>query len=353
MNILIITQAVDENDPVLGFFCDWILEFSRVYHKVTVIALRVGTYTPADNVLVYSLGKEKKKSRLMYLYTFFSLIFKKRKDYDVVFVHMNPVYLVLAGWYWRVVGKRVFLWYTHRHVDTKLRIATFFSNCVFTASPEGFQLQSKKKTVLGHGINVERFNYFPKKEINNDNFKIVHVGRITPIKNIDTVIEAMHLLQEKNIPVHLFLIGPAATGEEVKEKNRLLDLVQKYNLNNQVIFLGSVPFEELPLIFSRADASVNLAPTGGMDKAVLESMLSGTVTFVSNTAFGSLLGQYAKDLIFNERDPKDLSEKLEAFWKEEMSKKEEMGLFLHERVKEEHNLSTLIKKIHTYGLEQK
>lgn len=351
MNILIITQAVDGNDPVLGFFCDWIVEFSRAYDKVTVIALRVGEYTLPDTVSVHSLGKEKGKGRLQYLYIFFNLIFKKRKDYDVVFIHMNPVYLVLAGWYWRLLGKRVFLWYTHRHVDLKLRLATFFTHRVFTASREGFQLNSKKKTILGHGINLERFSNSSKKELSSDYFKIIHIGRITPIKNIDVLIEAVHLLQKKNIPVHLSLIGPAVSSQEIKEKDKLLQYIRTHSLESHIDFLGSVPFEKIPEIFSQADASVNLAPTGGMDKAVLESMLSGTVVFVSNTTFRPLLGTYAEDLIFNERKAADLSEKLEAFWKEEKDTKERMALFLQERAKEEHNLSTLIKRVYTYGLE--
>lgn len=351
MNILVITQTINENDPVLGFFCDWILEFSRVYEKVTVIALGVGKYTFPSNVSVYSLGKEKKKGRLIYLSQFFSFIFKKRKDYDVVFVHMNPVYLILAGWYWRLLGKGVFLWYTHRQIDLKLRLATFFAHRVFTASSEGFQIKSKKKTVVGHGINVKRFDQPLKKEYREDSFNIVHVGRITPIKNIDVLIEAVYLLQKKNIPVQLSLIGPAVTEEELREKNRLLKLIQKYNLDGQVTFPGGLLFEQLPLIFHRADASVNLAPTGGMDKAVLESMLSGTVTFVSNTAFHPLLGQYGKDLIFSERDAVDLSEKLETFWRKSREEKERAGTFLQQRAREEHNLSTLIKKVYTYGLE--
>jgi glycosyltransferase involved in cell wall biosynthesis len=351
MNILIITQTVDQNDPVLGFFCDWILEFSRAYDTVTVITLGVGRYSFPTNVHVYSLGKEKNKNRLTYLCRFFSLIFKKRRDYDVVFVHMNPIYVVLAGWYWRLLGKRIFLWYTHRQVDIKLCLAELFSHRVFTASPEGFQLPSKKKTVVGHGINTKRFIQPVQRDYQRDVLTILHVGRITPIKNIDMAIEVLRVLQKKNIPARLSLIGPAVTKQELKEKDRLLELVHAYGLDNRVTFLGSLSFEKLPLIFSQADVSVNLAPTGGMDKAVLESMLSGTIVFVSNTTFRPLLGAYAQDLIFNERDAVDLSEKLEAFWKKEKDVKERTALFLQERAKEEHNLSTLIKKVYAYGLE--
>jgi glycosyltransferase involved in cell wall biosynthesis len=264
---------------------------------------------------------------------------------------MNPVYLVLAGWYWKFLGKKVFLWYTHRQTDLKLRIATFFTNRVFTASPEGFQLTTKKKTVLGHGINLERFNRSPKKKSGDTYFKIVHVGRITPIKNIDVLIEAVYLLKKKNIPVRLSLVGPATTPQETKEKDHLIELIKRYTLQAQVDFLGGISFEKLPEVFQKADISVNLAPTGGMDKAVLESLASATPALFSNKAFYALYGSYASELFFTERDVNSLCIGLEAFWVKSNEEKERMGNLLQQWVREEHNLSKLIKKIYTYGLE--
>ena len=57
-------------------------------------------------------------------------------------------------------------------------------------------------------------------------------------------------------------------------------------------------------------ASVNLTPTGGIDKAVLESMASGTPAFVSNEAFRNYFGDLAGRLIFKYRDADDLADKI-------------------------------------------
>ena len=37
MKLLIITQAIDENNPVMGFFVRWVEEFSKHCEKITVI----------------------------------------------------------------------------------------------------------------------------------------------------------------------------------------------------------------------------------------------------------------------------------------------------------------------------
>jgi len=39
MKILILTQKIDKNDDILGFFHGWVAEFAQHCEKVTVIAL--------------------------------------------------------------------------------------------------------------------------------------------------------------------------------------------------------------------------------------------------------------------------------------------------------------------------
>jgi len=97
MKLLILTQKIDINDPVLGFFHKWAEEFSKKYEKLTVICLEKGEYKLPDNVKVLSLGKETGKSRLKYVFLFYKYIWLERKNYDVVFAHMNQEYIILDG----------------------------------------------------------------------------------------------------------------------------------------------------------------------------------------------------------------------------------------------------------------
>ena len=59
MRLLIITQKVDEDDPILGFFRRWIIEFSKHFEAVTVICLEEGKHVLPSNVKILSLEKVK------------------------------------------------------------------------------------------------------------------------------------------------------------------------------------------------------------------------------------------------------------------------------------------------------
>src|SRR3989338_1114589 len=111
MRLLITTQAVDRNDQALGFFHGWLEEFARRFEKVRVICLKEGEHDLLSNVSVHSLGKEKKSAkseriqqahrrqrtmnRMQSASRFFFLVWKYRKEYDAVFVHMNQDYVLL------------------------------------------------------------------------------------------------------------------------------------------------------------------------------------------------------------------------------------------------------------------
>lgn len=55
---MIVTQKVDVNDPILGFFHRWVEEFAKHFERITVICLQKGEYNLPANVKVFSLGKE-------------------------------------------------------------------------------------------------------------------------------------------------------------------------------------------------------------------------------------------------------------------------------------------------------
>ena len=99
MKLLICTQIVDRKHPILGFFHDWIFEFSKHFNEVHVICLQKGTYNFPKNVHIYSLGKEDGENRITYVVRFYryfwNIFFRVRVDY--VFFHMGAIYNILAS----------------------------------------------------------------------------------------------------------------------------------------------------------------------------------------------------------------------------------------------------------------
>ena len=106
MRLLILTQKIDAEDSILGFFHEWVREFSKNTESVLVICLERGIVNLPQNVRVFSLGKESGSSRFGYILNFYKLIWKYRKEYDSVFVHMNQVYVLLGGLFWKLWHKK-------------------------------------------------------------------------------------------------------------------------------------------------------------------------------------------------------------------------------------------------------
>lgn len=347
MKILIITQKVDVDDSVLGFFHDWLLEFASRADLLTVICLEKGKYNLPKNVKVCSLGKEKKRSRILYLYYFYKIIMKEKKKYDTVFVHMNPIYIVLAGWYWRLSGIPVFLWYTHRHIDLKLRIAVLFAKKIFTASSESFQLSTHKIIITGHGINTRKFLSEDAALLPQTRqvLKIFHIGRLTPIKRCERLIEAVHVLKKTYLgEFELVFVGSPSTPGDIVYQKKLVDMVEKHDASSYVFFRGAVSYKCVEKIFKEADVIVNVAPTGGADKVVFEAMASGIPAIVSNETFVSFLGEYKTNLFVPAADPKLLADKIRLLLVDK-NKRTKIGLFLKDKVKKEMDLNILISRL--------
>ena len=216
-NILIITQKVDENDQLLGFFVDWIYRFAQKFDKVTVFCLEKGEFNLPENVKMVSLGKDKNLPKLIWFFNFYKYILRHRKQYDSVFVHMNPIWVVLGGLCWRLMRKKIFFWYTSGGVTAKLKWAEKLANTIFTASLESFRLPSKKVIVTGHGIDTELFRpdfsrsnlEAPSLRFDLGDIKILSVGRIAPVKNYETLISAGKILKDQNVEFSVTMIGEA------------------------------------------------------------------------------------------------------------------------------------------------
>lgn len=292
MRLLIVTQKVDQRDPILGFFHRWLLEFAKQCESVIVICLEQGQHELPANVRVHSLGKEDHVSRFTYLYRFYLHIWHERKNYDAVFVHMNPIYVVLAGFVWKLLHKRVSLWYTHKSVDWKLKIAEKFVGTIFSASQESFRLPTPKVLVTGHGIDTDYYVADRSKRHSSGVIQLLTTGRVAPVKHIDLIIRSVHKLIDAGTHIELTIVGDGVTPQDAAYVIEVKKLVQELGIQSSVHFIGSVsPSEILPYL-QRADFFINMSTTGSLDKALLEAMACEVVTVSSNEAFKDLLSPY-------------------------------------------------------------
>lgn len=304
MNLLVITQKMDRKDSTLGTYHAWVEEFAKHANTITVVCLEEGDHSLPSNVKVLSLGKETHRSRLQYLYRFYRYIWQERMNYDSVFVHMNDEYVLLAGLWWRLVGKKIGLFRNHIHGTWKTPIAVMFSNIVFCTSLNSYTAKFKKTKIVPAGINVGKFKITGEsKRIPNS---ILSIGRVDPVKNIDLLIKALSLLDADGISFKANIVGDPSRGNEVYyEEVRAMAL----SLENKgkVEFHPAVPNPETPKFYHSHEICVNLTNSGSLDKTIFSTMASGAIPVVSNTSFAEVL---PVGLLFNEGDEIDLAEKI-------------------------------------------
>lgn len=329
--ILFITQKIHEKDDDLAFVTLWLNEFVRQGMEVQVICLEKQEYT--GNIPVYSLGKEKGKGKLARTLRFLKLIMTLR--YNRVFVHMNPEYFTVGGWYWFLTRRPMYLWYTHYTMHIHMRIAGWLSTRMFAATKQSLPQYegSPKKVITGHGIDV---NFWLSQASSAENMQIenrlVSIHRICRSKRLDRAILALKFLPE-NYSLDVY-------GRDVEKDYyaELLELVKKEKLESRVTFKGPVPMAELKSIYPQYRLMVNMA-SETIDKTMLEAMLFGVfpVTTRGNSEAIGLPVSPEND------EPETLAKFIfKASWKEYNKTS------LQNIVKEKHSLQSLIGKMAEY-----
>jgi glycosyltransferase involved in cell wall biosynthesis len=106
---------------------------------------------------------------------------------------------------------------------------------------------------------------------------ILNIGTLEARKNLPRLIEAFAIARNKGLDRKLLIGG--ARGWRL---SNLAALVEKYALDEDVLFLGFVEDEDLPLLYGRADYFVYPSLYEGFGMPILEAMACGTPVITSN-----------------------------------------------------------------------
>ncbi len=344
MNILICTQTVDKNDPVLGFFHNWIKEFAKHCEAVTVICLREGKHELPPNVRVRSLGKEKgRRSRVVYVLKFWYFCLRHLFSYKAVFIHMNHEYAVLGWLIWKLAGKRRVLWYTHKSTPLLLRLASRIVDTICTASAESFRLKRENVVVTGHGIDTEVFSAPRAKPV--DFMRIVTVGRVSRSKKIGTMLKAMPLLPKNGVAYRFTIVGTPITADDQKYQQELWDKIEELHIGDFSGFAGPKEASEIPDILAASDIFLHASDTGSLDKAMLEAMSERCVVISSNDAAKPILNAVQDGLAVEKTDPELFARAITRVYEMGIDARIKIGERSRVLVEQEHSLTKLIEKL--------
>ncbi len=169
-----------------------------------------------------------------------------------------------------------------------------------------YKANTRKLTIIPPGVDTSRFYPIPQDEakavigVPENERMILYVGRIEPLKGIDTLLRAIssmqHEREETCSPFYLVVIGgdPDATQQDMNsEMTRLQILAHDLGIKDVVFFLGKRSQDSLPYYYSAADVVVVPSHYESFGMVALEAMACGTPVVASQVGGLAFLVQDA------------------------------------------------------------
>ena len=282
-------------------------ELLKFVKKEKVKVFRLPVYTKNPFLMLFN-------TLVLVLYIFF---------YKINIVHARSRAPAWSCYFACKITKRVFVTTFHGTYNFKSKIKKFYnsimlrakltiagSNFIFSHINENYSeyLNKKKKLrVIFRGINVD---YFNPKNISilkqeklkqewslSNNFTILLPGRLTYWKGQEKFIESLNILiEDYDVSNFQAIILGSDQGRKVYTK-KLINLVERYNLNKKVKFIHHC--KEMPLAYSLADVVVSssIEPEAfgrvsveaqSMSKPIIASNIGGSKETVLNKKSGFL-----------------------------------------------------------------
>ncbi|HOV97486.1 MAG TPA: glycosyltransferase family 1 protein [bacterium] len=190
-------------------------------------------------------------------------------------------------------------------IERPIRYAIKHSDKIITPSlatkkeilKRNWNVEEEKIEVVYEGVSEE---FYPKSEEEIDKIRkkyeigknpyLLFVSTIQPRKNIPNMIRAFSqfISENKDMKNTLLLI----IGKKGWDYEESLEAPQKYGVEKNVKFLGRIPEEDLPILYSGAKGYINVSFEEGFGLPLLESMACGIPSVVSNIPAHKEVGDY-------------------------------------------------------------
>lgn len=235
-------------------------------------------------------------------------------QYDVIYSHYW-----LSGWVaaklketWGVKFVHMFHTLGHmkkriqanQHYSPDIRIqteasVTGWADKIIAATPAEqsqllwlYRADRRKIIIIPPGVNTHHFqeivtNIEAKRQLGIDENAnmLLFVGRIEPLKAVDTILQALYVMRErapqllKNLS--FTIVGGDPNSVKDDEMQRLQDMSVELGIDQIVNFVGAKEQSQLPLYYSAATAVIMPSDYESFGMVALEAMATGTPVIAS------------------------------------------------------------------------
>ena len=165
----------------------------------------------------------------------------------------------------------------------------------------------KKAVTIPHGINDSfRSPKKPSSDIANLKKYLLYVSRFDVYKHHYEVIKGYSLLPENLRKKHkLVIIGE--TGSD--EYQRCKELIENQNIQDDVLILGAIPYDDLPAYYQNAHINLFASSCENCPNILLEALAAGRPVLSSNV---QPMPEFAESSVvyFSPYDPASINESL-------------------------------------------
>lgn len=124
----------------------------------------------------------------------------------------------------------------------------------------------KDVPLILNGVDIKKYQV-SKKQNGNEIIKLIHVGRFSPVKNHNLLIDALKIVSDKKDNVKLYLVGDGELRKEIEDK------IIRLNLTDKVELLGIR--EDIPNLLANSDIFVMSSDWEGLPLVLLEALAAG------------------------------------------------------------------------------
>lgn len=180
----------------------------------------------------------------------------------------------------------------YKRLEKNLKRSCDNSDIIITVSDnskkeimEYFNMPERKIRIVPNGVDlnfykpIRNVNVIKKYKIEKPYF--LYIGTLEPRKNIPNLIRAFNILLQKLNKKDIILVIGGRKGWRYDE---IYKCVEELKLEDDVLFLGYVPIEDMPALYTQAISFVFPSLYEGFGIPPLEAMACGTPVIASNTS---------------------------------------------------------------------